>query len=139
MSDRPNENEPQTTATPQDEAAQPQPGSNRPRWDIEETHPDKVEELIKGFRTVVDPEIGLDIITLGLVRNVRIDPEKNEALVTMILTTPFCPYGPALLEMARQKAEQVLGMPTAIEMGTEVWDMSMVEDGELLKKWGLWW
>ncbi len=137
MSDRPNE--PQAATTPPASEGTPQPGRNRPHWDLEDTHPDKVEELIKGLRTVVDPEIGLDIITLGLVRNVRLDADKNEAVVTMILTTPFCPYGPALLEMARQKAEQLLGVPTAIEMGTEVWDMSMVEDGELLKKWGLWW
>ncbi|NPA06344.1 MAG: DUF59 domain-containing protein [Chloroflexi bacterium] len=126
--------------TPQPNASEQaqQPTPNRPTWDIERTHPDKVEELRKGLRTVVDPEIGLDIITLGLVRNVRIDDDKNEAVLTMILTTPFCPYGPALLEYARQKAEQILGMPTAVEMGTEVWDMSMVEDGELLKRWGLW-
>ncbi len=137
MSDRPNE--PQAATPPPASESTPQPGHNRPHWDLEDTHPDKVEELVKGLRTVVDPEIGLDIITLGLVRNVRLDADKNEAVVTMILTTPFCPYGPALLEMARQKAEQLLGVPTAIEMGTEVWDMSMVEDGELLKKWGLWW
>ncbi len=112
-------------------------GTNRPRWDIEDTHPELVEEIKKALRTVVDPELGVDIIALGLVRNVQIT--DDEAKITMILTTPFCPYGPALLEMARQKVEMVVKKPTTLEIGNEVWDMSMLEDGDILKQWGLWW
>ncbi len=112
-------------------------GTNRPRWAIEDTHPDLVEDIKKALRTVVDPELGVDIVALGLVRNVEIT--EDEAKITMILTTPFCPYGPALLEMARQKVEMVVKKPTTLEIGNEVWDMSMLEDGDILKQWGLWW
>ena len=112
-------------------------GTNRPRWEIEDTHPELVEDIKKALRTVMDPELGVDIIALGLVRNVQIT--EDEAKITMILTTPFCPYGPALLEMARQKVEMVVKKPTTLEIGNEVWDMSMLEDGEILKQWGLWW
>lgn len=110
------------------------PPPNRPKWAIEETHPELAEEIRKALRTVVDPEIGLDIIALGLVRNVQITDEG--ANVVMILTTPFCPYGPALLEMARQKVERVVGKPTTIEVGTEIWDRSMMED-DALAMWGM--
>ena len=127
-------------ATSSGSASPPSPetiGTNRPRWEIEDTHPELVEDIRKALRTVLDPELGVDIIALGLVRNVKIT--QDEAQITMILTTPFCPYGPALLEMARQKVEMVVKKPTTLEMGNEVWDMSMLEDGEILKQWGLWW
>lgn len=112
----------------------PQSKPNRPKWEVEDTHPELVEEVQKALRTVVDPEIGLDVIALGLIRNIQVTDEG--ANVVMILTTPFCPYGPALLEMARQKVEQVVGKPTTIEVGTEIWDRSMMED-DALAMWGL--
>jgi metal-sulfur cluster biosynthetic enzyme len=96
-------------------------------WKIQETHPDKYPALEEALREVIDPEIGLNIIELGLVREVEMDAEA--AKVTMILTTPFCPYGPAMLEMTRQKAEGALGSQTVIEMGTEMWEPSMMEEG----------
>jgi metal-sulfur cluster biosynthetic enzyme len=107
---------------------------NQVIWQIESTHPDTVDPLKTALREVVDPEIGLEIIQLGLVRDVVID--DGEAEVRMILTTPFCPYGPAMLEMTRQKAEEALDMTTTIKMGTEVWDFSFMEDGAGAD-WGL--
>ena len=103
-------------------------------WQIESTHPDLVEPLKNALREVVDPEIGLNIIELGLVRDAMI--ENSKATLNMILTTPFCPYGPALLEMSRQKAESALKMPTTIEMGMEMWDFSYMEEG-VGADWGL--
>ncbi|MCB9136312.1 MAG: iron-sulfur cluster assembly protein [Anaerolineales bacterium] len=103
-------------------------------WEMESTHPDLVEPLKTAMREVVDPEIGLEIIQLGLVRNVTID--EQQATITMILTTPFCPYGPAMLEMTRQRAETALSMPTTIKMGHEMWDFSYMEDGAGAD-WGL--
>jgi metal-sulfur cluster biosynthetic enzyme len=96
-------------------------------WTAESTHPDLVPALTEALREVIDPEIGLNIIELGLVRDVHI--EEDQAKVNMILTTPFCPYGPAMLEMTRQKAESALERPTYIEMGHEMWEPSMMEEG----------
>jgi len=86
------------------------------------------------LREVVDPEIGLSIIELGLVRDVVIQDEQ--ANLNMILTTPFCPYGPALLDMTRQKAEKFLQRPTTIELGMDMWDFSMMEEG-VGADWGM--
>lgn len=108
--------------------------SNKIVWTAESTHPQLVEKLIPALKEVVDPEIGLDIIELGLVRNVEID--GKDATVTMILTTPFCPYGPAMLETTRHKAEKALNLKTRIEMGMEMWDPSMMEEGAGAE-WGL--
>jgi metal-sulfur cluster biosynthetic enzyme len=87
----------------------------------------KEEEIREALRQVLDPEIGLNVVELGLVRKLEVTPES--AHITMILTTPFCPYGPQLLEMSRRTVEQVSGLPTTIEMGTEMWDPSYMEEG----------
>lgn len=105
-------------------------------WEVESTHPDLLEPLENALREVVDPEIGLNVIELGLIRNVALDEEKEKANVTMIMTTPFCPYAPALLEMTRAKAEEALKHPTTVEMGTELWDLSYMEEGAGAE-WGL--
>jgi metal-sulfur cluster biosynthetic enzyme len=103
-------------------------------WQIASTDPKLAEPLKDHLRQIVDPEIGLNIIELGLVRDVSVDEENAE--VTMILTTPFCPYGPAILETTRVKTEEFLGKPTSIGMGTEMWDLSYMEEGAGAD-WGL--
>lgn len=105
-------------------------------WEIESTHPEKTEAVEKALREVIDPEIGMNIIELGLIRNVLLDEEKKEAKVTMVMTTPFCPYAPAMLEMARSKVEETLESTTTIEMGMEMWDLSYMEEGAGAD-WGL--
>ncbi len=102
------------------------PGTNRPAWDAEATYPELCEKLKQGLSEIIDPEIGLNEIQLGLIRNVTIQPDS--AVVRMILTTPFCPYGPAMIETTRQKAEDVLERPTSIDLGMEMWDFSMMDE-----------
>jgi len=99
---------------------------NKPIWEIESTNPELVEPLINELKKVSDPEIGLNVLELGLVRNVAV--LNGEAKVIMIMTTPFCPYAPALLETTRQQAEAGLKLPTTITMSYEPWDPSMMDE-----------
>ncbi len=94
----------------------------------------KEEGLYEALRVVVDPEIGMNIMELGLIRGV--DIQDDRAHIVMIMTTPFCPYAPQLLEQTRRTAQNFLGVPTTIEMGLEMWDPSMMEDG-VADEWGL--
>ena len=110
------------------------PAANQVTWKAESDFPELSEALREGMREIMDPEIGLNIIQLGLIRDVTIEPDS--ATINMILTTPFCPYGPALIETTRQKAEQILGRPSYISLGMEMWDFSMMEDG-LGGDWGI--
>ena len=103
-------------------------------WQAETTNPESCEILRKALREVRDPELGLDIIQLGIVRDVEM--KGNHVFIKMILTTPFCPYAPAILEAARTKASQVLNMPVQVELGDEPWDRNMIEDGAGLD-WGI--
>lgn len=90
--------------------------------------------LYEALRSVVDPEIGMNIIELGLVRMVEIEEDKGH--IVMIMTTPFCPYAPQLLDQTRRTAQDYLERPTTIEMGLEMWDPSMMEEGAA-DDWGL--
>lgn len=103
-------------------------------WQSESTHPELAEAVREALRQVVDPEIGLNVIELGLIRDLVISDDR--ASLVMIMTTPFCPYGPALLEMARQKAEAAVKRPTTVEIGMEMWDPTMMEEGAGAE-WGL--
>lgn len=114
--------------------SEPAPKKNKTTWDADATYPELCDELRKALRAVTDPELGMDIIQLGLVRNVTIEPDHT--LIKMVLTTPFCPYGPTMMESTRTKAEQTLKRDTHIEMVIEPWDFSMMED-EAGFDWGI--
>jgi metal-sulfur cluster biosynthetic enzyme len=111
-----------------------QQSSNRVTWDSEVEYPDVSDRLRDGLRAIKDPELGLDIIQLGLVRNVTLTEEN--AVIKMVLTTPFCPYGPELLDQTRIKAEELLNRPTHMDLSFDPWDFSMMEDGAM-PDWGL--
>ena len=53
------------------------PGTNRPAWDSEAVNPEQSDQLREKLAEVIDPEIGLNIIQLGLIRNVRIDTDQT--------------------------------------------------------------
>ncbi len=93
------------------------------------------DEITTALRNIYDPEIGMSVIELGLVRKIDLQPDLVEA--TMILTTPFCPYGPQLIEQVRRTIEKVAEKPTRITLGMEMWDPSMMEGGGPPADWGL--
>lgn len=100
--------------------------------------PEQLQELEEhvrdALRHVIDPEIGMDVVTLGLVRDIQLDDDNIHTI--MILTTPFCPYGPQIMEQVRRTAGEAAGRTSTIEMGLEIWDPSMMEEGAG-DDWGL--
>jgi metal-sulfur cluster biosynthetic enzyme len=67
------------------------------------TAPDETlteEDVYEVLEEVIDPELGLDFVSLGLVYDVNI--EGSEIYVTFTLTTPACPIGPQVSEQMRE-------------------------------------
>ncbi len=100
---------------------------NRPKWQAETQDPERAEKIREALKEVADPELGLNVIELGLVRDLVFESGKIAA--TVILTTPFCPYGPAMIEQMRRTIAEAGQTPTSIELGREMWDRSMMEEG----------
>jgi metal-sulfur cluster biosynthetic enzyme len=92
------------------------------------------QALRDALRSVIDPELGMSVVELGLIRQLNLQPDLAE--ITMIMTTPFCPYGPALLEQTRRAAEKHMQKPVKITLGMEMWEPSMMEGGPP-PEWGL--
>jgi metal-sulfur cluster biosynthetic enzyme len=76
--------------------------------------------VLDALRTVVDPEIGMDVGELALIKQVVIGEGTTE--VRMILTTPFCPYAGAMIQQVKEAAEGVVGHDVKVTLLAERWD-----------------
>ncbi len=76
------------------------------------------ETVTEKLRTVKDPELGLDIVSLGLVRNVAIDDDGVEVLMT--LTSPFCPFADELIQSVEKEVGQLFLVPNAGDVRVEI-------------------
>ena len=101
--------------------------TNRPIWEAESENSELCDKLRQNLRDVRDPELGMDVIQLGLIRNVV--RQLDQTIIEMILTTPFCPYAPAMVEMVKKSAEKTLKMDVSVALSMDPWDYSMMEDG----------
>ena len=90
-------------------------------------------EIRAALEEVVDPEIHLSIIELGLVR--EIDQSVEPLMVRMLLTTPFCPYAPQIMKEVKEAVTKVTGKPTEVEILAEQWTPEMMPDPGLLGRW----
>ena len=67
--------------------------------------------LIDALRQVIDPELMINIVDLGLVYSINQTDKK--VLVEMTLTSPACPAGPQIISQAKMSLEKLPGVETA--------------------------
>jgi metal-sulfur cluster biosynthetic enzyme len=76
--------------------------------------------ILDALRAVVDPELGMDVVELALIRQIILGSESSE--IKMILTTPFCPYAGSMVQQIKDQAESVLEHPVKVTLLAERWD-----------------
>ena len=67
-----------------------------------------VDEVTEALTNVIDPELGLDFVELGLVYEVEVD--EAEVHVTFTLTSPGCPIGPQVSEQMKEFVGELDGV-----------------------------
>jgi metal-sulfur cluster biosynthetic enzyme len=84
--------------------------------------------IIEALRPVIDPEIGMSVVDLGMIREVLIEGDTVE--IKMVLTTPFCPLAGVITEQVRQAAAAVPGVKEAqVTLLDEPWDVAWMKRG----------
>ncbi len=81
------------------------------------------KKIREALRPVVDPEMGVSVVDLGMIREVEI--QGSEVEIKMVLTTPFCPLAGVITEQVREAAAGVEGVEHAkVTLLDEPWDPS---------------
>ncbi|MGI8903536.1 MAG: metal-sulfur cluster assembly factor [Solirubrobacteraceae bacterium] len=68
-----------------------------------------VDEVTEALRDVIDPELGLDFVELGLIYDVEVD-DNGAVRVTFSLTSPGCPIGPQVSEQIEEFVGELDGV-----------------------------
>jgi len=82
------------------------------------------------LESVMDPEINLSVIDLGLIREIHFLPDHTH--IKMMLTTPFCPYAAELMEDVKRTTMTVVALPCEVEILPDAWSPELMPDPGLL-------
>ncbi|MBD3674124.1 MAG: metal-sulfur cluster assembly factor [Planctomycetaceae bacterium] len=65
------------------------------------------DQYLESLKQVIDPELMINIVDLGLVYSVNYDEEGKKVFVEMTLTSPACPAGPQIINQSKMALEQL--------------------------------
>lgn len=93
------------------------------------------EDMVKAaLKNVYDPEIGLNIVDLGLIYRVEVVDAGQRIDIDMTLTTPACPAGPQIIEQARTEVKNLKDIQPNLEdvninlVWTPFWNPQMMTE-----------
>ena len=94
----------------------------------------------EALRPIVDPEIYISIVDLGLIRAVEVSEDGAKVRIVMTLTTPFCPEGPMIVEQVKQIAAALPGVrESEVELvWSPPWDPRTEASDEVKAELGIW-
>ncbi len=107
-----------TTERPASTAAAAAPTADAPAFDPERRATELA--ILDALRAVVDPEIGMNVVELALIKQILLGPDSTE--IKMILTTPFCPYAGSMIAQVKEQTESVVDNEVKVTLLAERWD-----------------
>jgi len=82
-------------------------------------------EIRAGLRDVIDFEIGLDVVAMGMIREIEMG--EDAVTITMILTSPMCPMASFMMNQVKERASEITDKPVTVVMGKELWKPDLME------------
>jgi len=107
-----------TTATTTAPANEPAAAPEAPPFDPERRATELA--ILDALRSVVDPEIGMNVVELALIKQIVLGEDSTE--IKMILTTPFCPYAGSMIQQVKEEVEAVVEHDVKVTLLAERWD-----------------
>ena len=91
-----------------------------------------VESVIDALKRVIDPELGKDIVSLGMIKDVKIDGSKVS--FTLELTTPACPFNAQIEQQAREAVKSIPGVSEVdMKVTANVWAARTIMRDDVFK------
>jgi metal-sulfur cluster biosynthetic enzyme len=109
---------PDVATAPATAASSDAPAADAPAFDPERRATELA--ILDALRAVVDPEIGMNVVELALIKQILLGPDSTE--IKMILTTPFCPYAGSMIAQVKEQAESVVEHDVKVTLLAERWD-----------------
>ena len=95
--------------------------------DDAETKQEYIEKIKEQLKTVYDPEISVDLYTLGLIYDVKVTSARY-VFVLMSLTSAFCPAADSMPKEIQQKIESIPGLKCKVRITmVPQWTREMIE------------
>jgi metal-sulfur cluster biosynthetic enzyme len=98
------------------------------------------EAVLEKLRPVMDPELNISIVDLGLIRGIEVEEDTRCVKIHLTLTSPMCPMGPEIVAATQQAASKVPGVFSAqVDLvWSPLWDpyVDATEEGKALL--GIW-
>lgn len=93
-------------------------------------NPIKCDIALEALKDVIDPEIGLNVVDLGLIYQINFDEENSRIKCVFTLTTQFCPMGESITEAVKRALENAFPqMEVALELTFDpAWNQEMISE-----------
>ncbi len=96
--------------------------------------------VVEAIRPVIDPELDMSIVDLGLLRGVAVEEDTGDVQVDLTLTSPMCPLGPEIVAAVRNAVLGVEGVHHAqIDLvWSPPWDPRVDASEDVRADLGIW-
>ena len=98
------------------------------------------DSVLDALRPVIDPELDISIVDLGLVRGVSVEDENGHVHIDLTLTSPMCPLGPEIVAATRSAAARLDGVSEVdVQLvWSPLWDPRVDASEEARAQLGIW-
>ncbi len=89
-----------------------------------------IDKALEALRFVDDPEVGLNVVDLGLIYEIEIDPDERQVGCLMTFTTEFCPMGASIQQSVTEALKMTFpGATVQVNITFEPpWSQAMISE-----------